>query len=627
MNRPSYGTAVFRPMSGPIAISGPRAVALRFDTPISGLPVRVLEPQLEGFFDDVGHFVSHAVSDVGHAVSDVGHAIDHAAHDVGKAVGDAAKFVVHAVEHPDQALSEAAHWIGHAVSDVVNFVGHNIVVFVQLVQVGVSFIPGIGEGLSAVIGAGLALAEGKSITDALIAAALSALPGGPLVAMAASIATEAIAGAIEHKSFADIVGNVVADNIPAGGALAKAVIHGVAGVVGAATTGHNVGQALVSGVTTAVGSAVGGQIPIPDAISNAVGGAAGKVVSGVANTVGQSVVNAAGQVVSGVASGKRLDQALAGAAAGVVVGAVRDQLPGGARGVFDTATGAASQVIQGKPLDMVLLSTARAKLPGGDNARNAFDTMVALTHAKNVQQAGIKNPISLLPPNDPKAAKFFHATRVIVAVGLKAPPGISFDALHKLQLKALQDHIHAGAPPVPRPVHPAARRPAGAPSMRRTPGTSQPMPQTSPVHPGAVQGAWRPSYAMAVFHPASAPPLDGLFDDMTHAVVSKAADLVQGASSAASSLPGPAGAVARAIATPAAAAAKAASAVPTSPSSGPKVRPAATTRTQARTTTQPEEHSSLVLPLALGGAAIAAAGGAVWWAHMNHEHGRGAAKK
>ena len=69
---------------------------------------------------------------------------------------------------------------------------------------------------------------------------------------------------------------------------------------------------------------------------------------------------------------------------------VRDQLPGGARGVFDTATGAASQVIQGKPFDMVLLSTARAKLPGGDNARNTFDTMVALTHAKNVQQAGIK---------------------------------------------------------------------------------------------------------------------------------------------------------------------------------------------------------------------------------------------
>ena len=88
-------------------------------------------------------------------------------HDVGHAVGDAAKWVGYAVQHPDQALSEAEHWVVHAVSDVVSFVGHNIVTFVQLVQIGVSFIPGIGEGLSAVIGGALALAEGKSITDAL----------------------------------------------------------------------------------------------------------------------------------------------------------------------------------------------------------------------------------------------------------------------------------------------------------------------------------------------------------------------------------------------------------------------------------------------------------------------------
>ena len=624
MNRPSYGTAVFRPMSGPIAISGPRAVALRFDTPISGLPVRVLEPQLEGFFDDVGHFVSHAVSDVGHAV-------DHAVHDVGKAVGDAAKFVVHAVQHPDQALSEAEHWVVHAVSDVVNFVGHNIVTFVQLVQIGVSFIPGIGEGLSAVIGGALALAEGKSITDALIAAALSALPGGPVVQMAASIAAEAITGAIEHKSFADIVGNVVADNIPGGGAIAKSVIHGVAGVIGAATTGHNIGQALVSGVTSAVGSAVGGQIPIPDAIANAVGGAAGKVVSGVANTLGQSVVGAAGQVVGAVASGKRLDQAVAGAAVGVVAGAVRDQLPGGARGAFDTATGAASQVIQGKPLDMVLLGTARANLPGGQDARNAFDTALALTHAKNVQQAGIKNPIDLLPANDATAAKFFHATRVVVAVGLKAPPGISFDALHKLQLRALQDHIHAGAPPVRRPVHPvrsmraSPARPGASPVPRYSQAPAARPTGVQAPPPGGQASAWQPSYMRAVFHPASAPPLDGLFDDLVQKGVSTVANVVQSGAGGASSLPGAAGAVARAIAAPAAAAAKAASSTSpsTSSSAGPgNVRPLVTARAQSQATAPPEHHSSLVLPLAVGGAALAAAGGAVWWVHMNHEHRR-----
>jgi hypothetical protein len=634
-------------MSGPIAVSGPRAVVLRFDAPIHGVPVHELEPQLEGFdlghaFSDLGHAISHAASDVGHfvdsAVHDVGKAVDSAVHDVGKAVSDATKWVGHAIAHPDQAISEATTWVVHAVRDIGNFVGHNIVTFVQLVQLGVSFIPGIGGALSAVIGASLALAEGKSITDVLIAAALGALPGGPLVQMAASIATEAISGVIEHKSFADIVGNVVADNIPGGGELAKAVVHGAAGVIGAATTGHDVGQALVSGVTSAVGSAVGGQIPIPAAISTAVGGAAGKV----AGALGKTVVNAAGQVVSDVASGKRLDQAVAGAAAGVVAGAARGQLPGGARGVFDTATGAASQVIQGKPLDMVALGAVRAKLPGGPDALRAFDTALALTHAKNVQQAGIKHPESLLPANDPEAHKFFHATRVVVAVGLKAPHGTSFDTLHKLQLKALHDHIRAGAPRVPRPVHPRRRPVTGLPWHQggRHGGygghhlyvpTAHPTADQAPSHVPARRSSPRaqPSYARAVLHPASAPPLDddldGLFDDLIHRGVSAAANIVQEGASAASSLPGPAGALARAIEAPAAAAAKVASA--TSPSSasspssgGAKARPRSVTP-HSPATTRPEEHSSLVVPLAVGGAALAAAaGGAAWWVHMDREH-------
>ena len=505
MNRPTYGTAVFRPMSGTMPIAGPRAIVLQFDEPIAGMPVRVLEPQLEGLFDDIGHAISHAVSDVGHAVSDagrtishvasdVGHAVDHAVHDVGKAVSDTTKWIGHAIQHPDQAISEAANWIVHAAKDVGNFIGHNIVAIVQLVQIGVSFIPGIGEGLSAAIGVGLALAEGKSITDALIAGALSALPGGPIVSMAASIAAEAITGAIEHKSFADIAGNIIADNIPAGGALAKAVVHAAAGVIGAATTGHSVGDALVTGVTSAAGAALGGQIPIPSGIANLVDGAAGKVVGAATNVLGKTVVDAAGHVISDVAHGKRLDQAVAGAASGAVLdaagSAIGVHLPSGQ--LADTAKAAASGLLQGKPLDMVALNAARANLPGGQDARNAFDMAIALHHAKNVQQAGIAHPESLLP-NDPQSQKFFHATRVIVGVGLNAAPGLSFDALHRLQLKALQDHIARGAPAVPRPTLPgSARGPAAAPPAhpygRRAPQVAQRM-------------AARPAGAQAPAHP------------------------------------------------------------------------------------------------------------------------------
>jgi hypothetical protein len=47
------------------------------------------------------------------------------------------------------------------------------------VQTVISFVPGVGQGLSAGIGAGLALAQGQSITEAMLAAAKGALPGGP----------------------------------------------------------------------------------------------------------------------------------------------------------------------------------------------------------------------------------------------------------------------------------------------------------------------------------------------------------------------------------------------------------------------------------------------------------------
>lgn len=51
-------------------------------------------------------------------------------------------------------------------------------------QLVVSAVPGIGTGLSAAMAGGLALAEGKSINDATVAAARAAVPGGPLAVAA-----------------------------------------------------------------------------------------------------------------------------------------------------------------------------------------------------------------------------------------------------------------------------------------------------------------------------------------------------------------------------------------------------------------------------------------------------------
>jgi len=52
----------------------------------------------------------------------------------------------------------------------------------------ISFVPGIGTGINGAIAAGLALAEGESLSDALIVATKNMLPGGPLAAAAFEVA-------------------------------------------------------------------------------------------------------------------------------------------------------------------------------------------------------------------------------------------------------------------------------------------------------------------------------------------------------------------------------------------------------------------------------------------------------
>jgi len=62
------------------------------------------------------------------------------------------------------------------------------------VQTIVSFVPGVGQGVSAAIGAGVALSRGKHITQAIIEGARGALPGGPVAAAAFDVAMAAAQG-------------------------------------------------------------------------------------------------------------------------------------------------------------------------------------------------------------------------------------------------------------------------------------------------------------------------------------------------------------------------------------------------------------------------------------------------
>lgn len=66
--------------------------------------------------------------------------------------------------------------------------------FISMVASIASFVPGIGTAVSAVLESGLALAQGKDITDAFVAGLKAALPGGPMAEMAFNAGQAALEG-------------------------------------------------------------------------------------------------------------------------------------------------------------------------------------------------------------------------------------------------------------------------------------------------------------------------------------------------------------------------------------------------------------------------------------------------
>lgn len=70
----------------------------------------------------------------------------------------------------------------------------NVRTLAPYVQTVVSFVPGVGTGLSAGLGGALALAQGQNITQALEAAVKSSIPGGPIAQAAFSVASGVMQG-------------------------------------------------------------------------------------------------------------------------------------------------------------------------------------------------------------------------------------------------------------------------------------------------------------------------------------------------------------------------------------------------------------------------------------------------
>lgn len=90
--------------------------------------------------------------------------------------------------------------LDHAVIDNIKSQVKDIKTVAPYAKMVVSLVPGVGTAVSAAISAGAALAEGQSITDALIEGVKGAIPGGAIAQSAFNVAS----GVVSGKSIKDI---------------------------------------------------------------------------------------------------------------------------------------------------------------------------------------------------------------------------------------------------------------------------------------------------------------------------------------------------------------------------------------------------------------------------------------
>jgi len=142
------------------------------------------------------------------------------------------------------AVSSIGSGIAHAAGDVVKVAAPLVSVvktIAPFAQTALSFVPGVGTVVNGAIAAGSALAQGKSITDAVLDTAAAAIPGGPIAQQAFKTGVAIVKG----QPITTAALNAVRDRIP-GGLAAKAAFDTAV----ALAHGQNVQQAALSGART-----------------------------------------------------------------------------------------------------------------------------------------------------------------------------------------------------------------------------------------------------------------------------------------------------------------------------------------------------------------------------------------
>ena len=246
------------------------------------------------------------------------------------------------------------------------------------VQTVISFVPGVGTGISAAIGAGLALAEGKSISEAMIAAAKGALPGGAAAQMAFGVAQ----GVLERKP----VDQIAIGALPISDQQKRLLTQGMQAAKDIAS-GKNVSKSIIDNAVKSlppqyakavqVGMAIGHAKSLQEALKT---GAKGAVAIG-----GQAALKHVGEKVklsSILGASKTGIQKAIGAAPALKMGSpvLKKALLGAVKGIrsgspehlgFATAVKVLKQTSGNKGA----LGAARRALPT-ESARRAFDSAI-----------------------------------------------------------------------------------------------------------------------------------------------------------------------------------------------------------------------------------------------------------
>jgi hypothetical protein len=259
------------------------------------------------------------------------------------------------------------------------------------VQTVISFVPGIGTGVSAAIGAGLALAEGQSITDAMMAGVKGALPGGPAAQMAFNVAK----AAIERKP----LDQIAIASLPISDQQKKLLAQGMSAVKDIAS-GKNVAKSIVDNAVKSlppdyakavqIGMAMGHAKSLQDALKTGAAGAASIGGAALAKS-GAKNMNLFTKAASNLGVTKAGIEKAVGAAQAIKNGSpvLKSSLAKAVSSYVANSPGhvgfkTAVAVLKNTSGNKVAMGVARRALPN-EAARQGFDAAVGVV-AKTVSQ-------------------------------------------------------------------------------------------------------------------------------------------------------------------------------------------------------------------------------------------------